>query len=239
VLHLAPLLSTPAFKVAAAISAAVPVTPILGALAARRHRAKPLAGYDRLAPMLGFIVAPYHRPGIYPAGIQYAYGGRGQYLCPHDPQHYRRGEAGFYPDTPLGGIPTDAELARNYQYTPSVSGWVNFKEGYYSAPYIPPGWNAAGAYGPPMSLSGGSLGGVSLTDWKLWAALAGIGLAAWALRDKARVKPEISDRERVMRERTRLRKQAAALAAKDGSSTEVVYQQLLRLPVYAELRGNR
>lgn len=185
-LHLAPLLSAPAFKVAAAISAVTPVTPIVGALAARRHRAKPLAGYDRLAPMLGFIVAPFHRPGVYPAGIQYAYGGRGQYLCPHDPQHYRRGETGFYPDTPLGGIPTDAELARNYQYTPSVSGWINFKEGYYSAPYIPPGWNAAGAYGPPMSLRGAetSPSGFPLFMYKfgmsplLWGLVAAGGVGA-------------------------------------------------------------
>jgi hypothetical protein len=143
--------------------------------------------------MLGFIVAPYHRPGIYPAGIQYAYGGRGQYLCPQDPQHYRRGEAGLYPDTPLGGIPTDAELARNYQYTPVASGWVNFKEGYYSAPYIPPGWNAAGAYGPPMSLGGIEMSpsgfpmfmykfGMSPLLWGLVAA-GGVG-AALVVRHK-------------------------------------------------------
>lgn len=153
-IQLAPILKAPVFKVAAAISAAVPVTPIVGALAARQHRGKPLAGYGRLASMLGYIVAPYHRPGVFPAGIQYAYGGRGQYLCPNDPQHYQRGEAGLYADTRLGGIPTDAELARNYQYTPVASGWVNFKEGYYPAPYIPPGWNAAGAYGPSMALRG-------------------------------------------------------------------------------------
>jgi len=50
------------------------------------------------------VLAPYGKSEGYPSGIQYAIGGQGCYLCPHDPQQYRRGEAGFYHDTPLGGL---------------------------------------------------------------------------------------------------------------------------------------
>lgn len=110
--------------------------------------------------MLGFIPAPLGTKvaGQYPNEIQYTYGGSGTYLCPPDPQYYHRGEAGFYHDTSLGGlgaIPTDAELARNYGYTPVTSGWIHAKEGYVPSPWIPPGgWSPAGAFGPQTSLSG-------------------------------------------------------------------------------------
>lgn len=131
--------------------------------------------------MLGFIVAPLGTKveGQYPTGIQYSYGGSGTYLCPPDPQYYHRGEAGLYYDTSLGGlgaIPTDAELARNYGYTPVTSGWVNAKEGYFPSPWVPPGgWNAAGAFGPQPSLSGlgGSAGLLSGYLVFVGAAVAG------------------------------------------------------------------
>jgi hypothetical protein len=53
----------------------------------------------------------------------------------------------------LDAIPTDEELSKTYGYTPVTSGWINTAAGaYYPAPYIPMGWNAAGAYGPRMAL---------------------------------------------------------------------------------------
>lgn len=53
--------------------------------------------------MLGIVLAPYGQiPGSFPYGVGYSYGGNGTFMCPEDPQHYRRGEAGFYSDTPLG-----------------------------------------------------------------------------------------------------------------------------------------
>jgi hypothetical protein len=111
--------------------------------------------------MLGFVVAPLGQKvaGQFPYGIQYAYGGEGNYLCPDDPQWNQRGEAGFFYDTRLGGlaggIPTDAELGPVYGYTPNVGGWVNAAEGFFPAPWrVPGGWNSAGRYGPQMSLTG-------------------------------------------------------------------------------------
>ena len=148
------------------------------------------------------ILAPYGQiPGAYPNEIGYSYGPNGTYLCPHDPQFNSRGEAGFYYDTPLGGlreagcswnapcsqnpccesrtgaaikptiasriraamarraakkalsglgsIPTDAELATIYGYTPVNSGWIQTTQGYYPGPYVPPnGYRPAGAFGP-------------------------------------------------------------------------------------------
>jgi hypothetical protein len=116
--------------------------------------------------MLGFVVAPLGQKvdGQFPYGIQYAYGGEGNYLCPYDPQWNQNGEAGFYTDTRLGGglaggVPTDAELGPVYGYTPDVGGWVNAAEGFFPAPWrVPGGWNSAGRYGPQMSLSGYGLG---------------------------------------------------------------------------------
>jgi hypothetical protein len=108
--------------------------------------------------VLGFIVAPLGQevPGQYPNEINYTHG-PGEYLCPFDPQWNQRGEQGMYYDTPLGGpaIPTDAELATVYGYTPVMAAWVKAKEGYFPGPWrTPGGWNPAGKWGPPMSLSG-------------------------------------------------------------------------------------
>jgi len=143
--------------------------------------------------MLGFILAPLGQKveGQYPNEINYAYGGAGTYLCPADPQFNTSGEPGFYYDTPLGGpaIPTDAELAKNYGYTPVQAGWVNAKEGFFPGPWRPPGgWNPAGQYGPPMSLSG--LGtsilykfGMSPLIWGLFA-VGGVSALLYSRKKK-------------------------------------------------------
>jgi hypothetical protein len=143
-------------------------------------------------PGLGFILAPLGQevPGQYPNQIEDAIGGSGSYLCPPDPQFNQNGEAGLYYDTALGGlgdggIPTDAELAKVYGYTPVIGGWINAAEGYFPAPWIPPGgWNAAGGagspYGPQVSLSGlrGASDG-STPSWLVVAVVAVLGLAGW------------------------------------------------------------
>jgi hypothetical protein len=56
----------------------------------------------------------------------------------------------------MNGIPTDAELASVYGYTPFTSGWIASKDGrYFPANWQPPsGWDPAGEYGPQISLSG-------------------------------------------------------------------------------------
>lgn len=119
---------------------------------------------------LGVILTPYgaNGPGWY-SETGSAYGGRGTYLPQPGPNplvdyfHNTRGEVGFYYDTQLGAIPTDAELATVYQcYTPVASGWINTKEGYVTPPWRF-GWDPAGAYGPPTSLSG-LRGEASATD---------------------------------------------------------------------------
>jgi hypothetical protein len=135
--------------------------------------------------MLGFIVAPLGKevPGQYPSEIQYSYDGNRSYLGPFDPQFNTSGEAGLYYDTALGGIPTDAELATAYQYTPVASAWINAKEGFFPAPWrTPGGWSPAGAYGPKMSLSGAGLTSV-VGDYKLWGVLAA-GVGAFFLTRK-------------------------------------------------------
>lgn len=131
--------------------------------------------------MLGFVVAPFGQiPGAYPSPIAYSYGGNGGYLGPPDPQFNQRGEAGHYFDTPLGAIPTDAELSKTYGYTPVASGWVAAKEGYFPSPWEPPnGWNAAGDYGPKMSLGFASLSMPSTPT--LLMILGGLGIAAYLL----------------------------------------------------------
>lgn len=144
--------------------------------------------------MLGFILAPLGQevPGQYPNEINYAYGGTGSYLCPPDPQFNTRGEQGYYYDTPLGGldgpaIPTDAELAQNYGYTPVEAAWINAKEGFIPGPWrVPGGWNPAGKYGPPRSLSGS----FTLPNWSIYtyALLAAAGYGAWRLYKKKRAK---------------------------------------------------
>lgn len=58
--------------------------------------------------MLGITLAPYGQvPGAFPYGVGYSYGGDGTYMCPEDPFHYTRGEAGFYSDTQLGAAATE------------------------------------------------------------------------------------------------------------------------------------
>ncbi len=109
--------------------------------------------------MLGFVLVPLGQKvdGQFPSDINYAIGGAGTFLCPEDPQYNQHGEAGFYPDTQLGGpaIPTDAELSTIYGYTPVNAGWVNAQEGYMPGPWrVPGGWNPAGAYGPQAGLGG-------------------------------------------------------------------------------------
>jgi hypothetical protein len=96
--------------------------------------------------MLGVILTPYPE-------IAQARGAQNNYLAPFDPYFNQRGERGWYYDTQLGAIPTDAELATNYGYTPVASGWINTSKGYVTGPWRG-GWDPAGAYGPPTSLSG-------------------------------------------------------------------------------------
>ena len=114
---------------------------------------------------LGIVLTPYGKlpNGNPPYGITYAYGGDGTYLTPDDPQHYTRGEAGYYPDTALGaprlgffsklkrslGLgrnPTDFEIGRgNYPFLPFYSGWINTNQGYVTGPWLPPnGWSPDG-----------------------------------------------------------------------------------------------
>lgn len=112
--------------------------------------------------MLGVILTPY---GADPSHGWYAestmaYGGKGRYLPQPGPNpridrfHNTRGEVGYYYDSQLGAIPTDAELAKVYQcYTPVASGWINTKQGYVPSPWRF-GWDPAGKYGPQTSLHG-------------------------------------------------------------------------------------
>ena len=108
--------------------------------------------------MLGFILSPLGQevPGQYPNEIAFQFGA-GAHACYEncDPQYNQHGEPGLYHDTQLGGIPTDAQLAPTYGYTPVISGWVMGQEGMFPAPWRPPGgWNSAGQYGPQANLSG-------------------------------------------------------------------------------------
>lgn len=75
-------------------------------------------------------------------------------LRPYDPRYNERGEQGFYYDTMLGAIPTDAEIGPNECYTPVQSGWIWAKEGYIAPPYVPPRqWRPVPSqYDPPTSL---------------------------------------------------------------------------------------
>lgn len=129
---------------------------------------------------LGVVLTPY---GKNPDGtsppftVNYAFGPRpGQYLAPHDPQFNTRGTPGMYYDTPLGApslkswwhkrklkralrglgdIPTDAELATVYGYTPVQSGWINtVGQGYVTGPWVPPDGQNYGGYAPPVALHG-------------------------------------------------------------------------------------
>ncbi len=112
------------------------------------------------------ILTPYGKiPGGYPSEITGSIGpAHGQYLCPQDPQHNTAGEAGFYPDTPLGytnggnvtppnviaqgPVPSDFQTASSVMYTPVVRGWVATKEGFIQGPYYP---QPPGGMNYPMS----------------------------------------------------------------------------------------
>jgi hypothetical protein len=79
--------------------------------------------------------------------------GGAPFLRPFDPRYNERGEQGFYYDTMLGAIPTDAELGPNECYTPVQSAWIWTKEGYVAPPYVPPNnWRpVTPPYGPPTA----------------------------------------------------------------------------------------
>jgi hypothetical protein len=103
---------------------------------------------------LGFVLSPWEINRTLPNGHPY--------LKPFDPQYITRGERGYYYDTQLGEIPTDAEYATDICYTPVKSGWIYSKEGYIPPPYVPPNqWRpVAPQFGPPTSLDGVALSGV-------------------------------------------------------------------------------
>lgn len=105
---------------------------------------------------LGIVLSPYGKvPGAAPWEINRTGPSITPNLTPFDPQYNQRGERGWYYDTPLGAIPTDAELSKNLCYTPVESGWVYGNNSYIPGPWVPPnGWNPAGQWGPPTSLSG-------------------------------------------------------------------------------------
>jgi hypothetical protein len=113
---------------------------------------------------LGVVLSPFGaNGGRWGMEIAQARGGRPgakNYLGPARPYpttdrfFNTRGEVGYYYDTQLGQIPTDAELVNTYQcYTPVASGWIDAKEGYITGPWRF-GWDPAGAYGPQTSLHG-------------------------------------------------------------------------------------
>lgn len=139
----------------------------------------------------GIVLSPYGKVGggYPPAAIDYTYKGAtswygsiaanerpfntpGVYDPRLDPQHSRRGEEGYYYDTPLGNgrpswwsrlkakfagrslgaIPTDFELATRYQYLPVYSGWVKTQQGYATGPWLPPHGNPSWAgYPTPVA----------------------------------------------------------------------------------------
>lgn len=132
-----------------------------------------------MAQQLGVILTPFgaNGPGWY-AEINRAYGGKGTYLPqpgPHptvDRFHNSRGEVGWYYDTQLGAIPTDAELAKTYVcYTPVATGEINAEQGFIPGPWRF-GWDPAGKYGPPTSLSGLPFRSLS---WPMNALIVGVG----------------------------------------------------------------
>jgi hypothetical protein len=107
---------------------------------------------------LGLVLAP----GTPPSPYEIVYVGQDTrcYQGQYDRQYQTRGEPGFYFDSPLGAIPTDAELSRYYGYTPVMSTWTPFKQPsgktlFWSNPWIPPNgyWTNPQA-APPASLEG-------------------------------------------------------------------------------------
>lgn len=136
---------------------------------------------------LGIVLAPYGKiPGAFPSGILYSYGSGGHYSGPDDPRFNTRGEVGWYTDTQmgapkpltwgqrirrrlkgmggLGNLPTDFELSRqrgyrDYQYTPTSSGWIATGQGYLAPPWLPPSGYPPGGYEMPVQpLDNGGLG---------------------------------------------------------------------------------
>lgn len=101
---------------------------------------------------LGVVLTPYgHIPGSFPTGTTFSSKGATSWAAPFDPQFYARGEAGYYYDTPLGGLrgaPTDFELARRTGYLPVNSGWTVTNRGYQPGNWLPP---AGGYPGQPMA----------------------------------------------------------------------------------------
>lgn len=129
---------------------------------------------------LGVILTPYgHTPGYPPSGIAHNHKGATSWAEPFDPQHYTRGEAGYYYDTPLGrprrglketlkglfglGVPspTDFELSRRYGFQPVKTGWVTTDQGFQSGWWRPQHGDYPGrpaALWPPVTPCGRSNG---------------------------------------------------------------------------------
>lgn len=130
---------------------------------------------------LGVVLAPYGQnpDGTSPPyGVSYSGVNRHQTYGPHDPQFNTRATPGMYYDTPLGkpkrmgwikrlklnhqrrlmglgDIPTDAELAHNYGYTPVQSGWIaTVDHRYVTGPWVPPNGQDYSGNPPPIALSG-------------------------------------------------------------------------------------
>jgi hypothetical protein len=131
---------------------------------------------------LGVILTPYgHTPGFPPSGIAYNFKGARNFETPFDPQWYRRGEAGYYYDSELGGlgkpsgwqrlkaklglgaIPTDFEIAKQYGYLPVYSGWVTTNQGYQSGGWNPPHGRWPG-YPTSIAPKMAPLNGLGLTE---------------------------------------------------------------------------
>lgn len=105
-----------------------------------------LRGLGRAAKRsLGIVLAPYgDRSPAPPSEIVSATKdyGPGVY-CTKRPErgpNFRWQETSAYePDSSLGAVPTDLQLATQYGYTPVTSQWVPFKQGAWSpAPWTPP-----------------------------------------------------------------------------------------------------
>jgi hypothetical protein len=151
---------------AMATAAGMPSTAAATAAVARGGAQNPYASEAELKGLrgggLGYIITPTgYTPGKVPWEVVGLYtDANGRRGC--DPQHYERGEAGFYFDTPLGGLgrgmPTDAQMSIQNGWTPT------FGPGYMPVdhqmvptadgrllplPWVPPdGWNPAGNSGP-------------------------------------------------------------------------------------------
>lgn len=118
---------------------------------------------------LGLVLVPYgYKKGEPPWEVVEAGADPDRRGC--DPQHYTKGEEGYYYDSSLGedqasalyaakapakknlgrGQPTDAELSIYDGYRPVISGMYPSQNGQLiPLPWVPPnGWNAGGAFGP-------------------------------------------------------------------------------------------